>query len=168
MKKSTLSLLFTAALAAVIATTASANLAELFPEKLQNAQGQEVARDAALKGKLIGVYFSAQWCPPCRAFTPSLVEFRDQNKDQFEVVFVSSDRSPADQMKYMADYKMNFVTMAHRSGEAQALAQRYSVRGIPMLVILDQQGNLISTNGRGDLSRDGQAALANWQRQGEL
>jgi nucleoredoxin len=168
MRKSTLSLLCSAALAALLATTASANLGELFPDHLKNAQGQPVARDTALNGKLIGVYFSASWCPPCRAFTPSLVEFRDQNKDQFEVVFVSSDRSPEDQMKYMADYKMNFVTIAHRSDEAQALAQRYSVRGIPMLVILDQEGNVITTNGRGELSRDGQAALAIWKKQAKL
>jgi nucleoredoxin len=151
-----------------LATTATAGLADLFPAQLENAQGEAVSRDDALQGKLIGVYFSAQWCPPCRGFTPSLVEFRNKHKDQFEVVFVSSDRSPADHRKYMSEYKMDFVTVAHRSEAAQALAQRYSVRGIPMLVILDQQGNVITTDGRGELSRDAQAALANWKKQASL
>ncbi len=52
---------------------------------------------ASLKGKMVGIYFSAHWCPPCRAFTPNLVKFRDKNKDEFEIVFVSSDKDEAAQ-----------------------------------------------------------------------
>ncbi|KAJ3618983.1 hypothetical protein MTP99_005776 [Tenebrio molitor] len=42
-----------------------------------------------------GFYFSANWCPPCRAFTPQLAEvYRVIRKREpgFEIVFVSSDR----------------------------------------------------------------------------
>ena len=41
------------------------------------------------------VYFSAHWCPPCRGFTPKLAEWyvsMKAKRDDFEVVFVSSDR----------------------------------------------------------------------------
>ncbi|KAF2899802.1 hypothetical protein ILUMI_06384, partial [Ignelater luminosus] len=42
-----------------------------------------------------GFYFSANWCPPCRAFTPQLAEvYRLLRKREpgFEIIFVSSDR----------------------------------------------------------------------------
>ncbi|KAK0074992.1 hypothetical protein PV326_011971, partial [Microctonus aethiopoides] len=42
-----------------------------------------------------GVYFSAHWCPPCRAFTPQLVDTYQRIRERgqnFEVIFVSSDR----------------------------------------------------------------------------
>ena len=45
-------------------------------------------------GSVIGLYFSAHWCPPCRAFTPKLAKVYDELKEakkDFEVVFVSSD-----------------------------------------------------------------------------
>ena len=42
-----------------------------------------------LEGKIIGLYFSAGWCPPCRTFSPTLKEFREQNKGDFEVVMAA-------------------------------------------------------------------------------
>jgi nucleoredoxin len=148
MKKSTLSLLLTAALAAVIATSASANLGELFPEKLQNAQGQEVARDAALKGKLIGVYFSAQWCPPCRTFTPQLVSFANANQQKLAVVFVSSDRTPEAQNKYMTEYKMPWAATPHASAAGKAMGRERGVAGIPTLLVFDKNGVFVTKEGR--------------------
>ena len=47
-----------------------------------------------LKGKYLGIYFSAHWCGPCRGFTPKLSEWykKDLSKKNFEIIFVSSDR----------------------------------------------------------------------------
>ncbi|RVW47305.1 putative nucleoredoxin 1 [Vitis vinifera] len=48
-----------------------------------------------LVGKNILLYFSAHWCPPCRAFLPKLIEAyqKIKTKDEaFEVIFISSDK----------------------------------------------------------------------------
>ena len=45
--------------------------------------------------KYYAFYYSAVWCPPCKAFTPDLVKFYDRMRKSgadFEIVFVSSDR----------------------------------------------------------------------------
>lgn len=59
-------------------------------------------RESELEGvKFYAVYFSASWCGPCRNFTPGLVDaYRDLRKNypEFEVVFVSNDRSAADML----------------------------------------------------------------------
>ena len=86
------------------------SIEELFPPKLENSTGYPVLRDT-LKGKIIGIYFSASWCPPCRGFTPKLVKFRDNNKSNFEVVLVSSDRGESAQRDYMASYNMKWAAV---------------------------------------------------------
>ncbi len=135
----------------------------LFPATILNNEGKEV--DASVLGnKIVGIYFSAKWCPPCRGFTPTLVEFRDQNSKDFEVVFVSSDRSQEDQLKYMKEYGMKWYTLPHRSDAANALAEKFQVRGIPSLVIVDAKGKTVSKNGRSEVSQNPKGALAGWRK----
>jgi len=56
--------------------------------------------------EVVGVYFSAHWCPPCRQFTPILAkmytEMRAAGK-KFEVVFVSADKSESDFDMYFGE-----------------------------------------------------------------
>ncbi len=68
-------------------------LAAILPAKLEDASGKEVD-PASLKGKTVGLYFSAHWCPPCRAFTPSLVKFRDKHAEEASKSFLSASIIP--------------------------------------------------------------------------
>jgi thiol-disulfide isomerase/thioredoxin len=58
----------------------SLQLEDLFQGPLLDSNGKEVDK-SVLAGKTIGIYFSAHWCPPCRGFTPKLVEFRGLEKE---------------------------------------------------------------------------------------
>ncbi len=127
------------------------SLAEHFPEGLLDGEGNKVGVEV-LKGKAVGIYFSASWCPPCKAFSPKLAKYREQYKDQFDVVFVSSDRSPAAQKEYMAEVGMSKYTIALKGPAALALSKKYGVKGIPALVMLKSNGDFLTKEGRAIVS----------------
>ena len=141
----------------------SEGIKELIPETLVNAEGKEVSRES-LAGKFVGIYFSAQWCPPCRGFTPKLVDFRNANKDEFEVVFVSSDQTPKAQEKYMKTYKMDWPAVPHGTEGVAKLKSHFNVRGIPYLAVLNPEGKVVSSTGRNDVEDSAGTALATWKK----
>ena len=72
-------------------------LVQILGEKLDGKDGDKDVADLVGEGCVIGLYFSAHWCPPCRTFTPQLAKWYNTfkvtaNADKFEIVFVSSDR----------------------------------------------------------------------------
>lgn len=83
---------------------------ELFPtllgeQLLSDASGKECkVAEAVGKAKVVGMYFSAHWCGPCRRFTPMLIEaykkINEANPGQLAVVFISADRDESSFKKY--------------------------------------------------------------------
>jgi len=91
--------------------------------------------------KYFAFYRSASWCPPCRKFTPDLVDFYKKQKRRgtaFELVFVSSDRSEDLMAEYMNDYDMDWP--AFQYGKNKNIVKRNGT-GIPNLIITDADGN---------------------------
>jgi len=118
-----------------------------FTEGLVDADGKAVDV-STLAGKVVAVYHSAHWCPPCRAFTPKLVEFANAHKDKLAVVFVSYDRSPAEMTAYMKETRMPWAAVPHGSAAGKKTAEENGIRGIPTLLVYGKDGNLITKNGR--------------------
>lgn len=140
------------------------NLQELIGENLVDAEGKSID-PISLKGKMVGIYFSAQWCPPCRLFTPKLVEFRNKLAKDFEVVFVSSDRDEASMWAYMKEAGMPWPALPFGLGKKGALSKTFEIRGIPSLVVLNDKGIRISGNARNDVdSLEPEAALEKWKK----
>jgi len=46
----------------------------LSPNLIQVKDGKAEPFKAGEKPKFTAIYYSAHWCPPCRAFTPKLVD----------------------------------------------------------------------------------------------
>ncbi|KAL9246503.1 hypothetical protein vseg_020029 [Gypsophila vaccaria] len=101
-----------------------------------------------LKGKIVGLYFSASWCPPCRRFTPKLIETYNElsSKGDFEVVFVSADRDEDSFNDYFAKMPWLAVPFAD-STVKNSLDEKFSVMGIPNLVILNRDGEVVTDEG---------------------
>jgi thiol-disulfide isomerase/thioredoxin len=82
--------------------------------------------------------YLSQRCPPCRGFTPKLCaaykKLKEQ-RDDFELVFVSSDRDVGSFNEYYGE--MPFWALPFEEREAKAhLSKMFSIRGIPSLLIL--------------------------------
>lgn len=122
---------------------------------LNSPDGTPLGRDAIasrLRGKSVALYFSAGWCPMCTSFEPPLLEFRDNAARKtgggIEVIYVPSDRSPADATSRTSS--MDMMSVPH-GAEADAIKSRYGVwagaecgtlgtgrrSGVPALVVLD-------------------------------
>jgi len=138
---------------------------EALGEEVLNGEGEDVSV-ASLRGpgKVLGLYFSASWCPPCHAFTPKLVEtykaVKAAGKD-FEVIFVSSDRSAADFQKYFSE--MPWLAIPQGDKRKGQLSELFEVEGIPTFVTIDADtGKTINANARGGVSSDPQGASFPW------
>ena len=91
------------------------------------------------------IYYSAHWCPPCRKFTPQLVSFYNSysgKHDNFEIIFVSNDRSETKMEDYMKTTNMPWLALEF--DQKSHPATRYSGNGIPCLVLLDNKGKVLA------------------------
>ena len=105
------------------------------------------------KKKIIGFYFSAHWCGPCRAFTPHLSRFynalkeRSETSDDFEIIFVSSDNDSYKFEEYFHTMPWTAIQFSDYD-TVEALNDRFGIKGIPALVLMNGDGSFVKTNGR--------------------
>ncbi|XP_033226954.1 nucleoredoxin-like isoform X2 [Belonocnema kinseyi] len=103
-------------------------------------------------------------CPPCKAFTPQLVDTYQRIRERghnFEVIFVSSDRSEESYNIYTGT--MPWLRIPFSQDERrQKLARALDVQAIPTLVILDPRDNIITLEGRAELLEDPEGLNFPW------
>ncbi len=138
---------------------------ELLGDKFRGPDGSTVD-GSAVNGKNLALYFSAHWCPPCRGFTPTLAavykEMKASGRDDFEFVFVSSDKNEESFNEYHNSMGFLALPFAKRS-EKEALSELFEVDGIPTLVTLDAAGIVVSKNARTEASNDPTGASFPWK-----
>jgi thiol-disulfide isomerase/thioredoxin len=112
---------------------------------MANSRGKLLKDKSIAKKEFILLYFSASWCGPCKRFTPKLVDFYNKNKskDNFEVIFVSSDNSEKEMLKYMSKAKMPWPGIKYKYIKKSTL-KTYGGKGIPCLALFDKKGKLVS------------------------
>ena len=108
------------------------------------------ADDEALSHKkLIAFYFSAQWCGPCRKFTPQLVEYYNRvaaQHPEFEIIFFSLDKSESAMEAYMRQDNMPWPALDYKKLKEKEALKKNAGDGIPSLVLVDQTGRVLSSS----------------------
>ena len=89
---------------------------------------------------------------------------KEEDQDALEIVFVSSDSDDASFREYYGSMPWISVPF-HNREKAQELGSKFGIRGIPALIVLDKNGNVKDSDGRGTVmqSKGNTAkALAKW------
>jgi nucleoredoxin len=128
-----------------------------------NAELRPHNTNDALRGKkVIGLYFSADWCGPCRKFTPELVAFYEKmnkrrgRKDEFEIVWISRCRDVNSYGQYFTHMGGWYALPPEEAmgSRGAKLGELYKVKGIPSLTLIDEYGNVITTDARNKIPQD--------------
>jgi len=135
-------------------------------QTLVTADGTKVKAEEYLKDKVVGLYFSAGWCPPCRAFTPQLKKYYEELKSagkNFEVVFVSRDRSAEDLVEYYRDHHGKWLYLEFGDPNIQELLTKYDVKSIPTFRVIKPDGSVVVSDARNEVAEKGSKALELWE-----
>ena len=133
------------------------------PEEFESNNGK-VTKEEVLKNEIIGVYFSAHWCGPCRAFTPRLTQFyknANSEKKQLEIIFNSSDQDLEGFKEYFGT--MPWIATPFESNEKSQIDEACGINSIPQLIIFDNKGHVLDDNGRRTVDSQGVEAINTWK-----
>ncbi|MDG2388064.1 MAG: TlpA disulfide reductase family protein [Planctomycetaceae bacterium] len=106
------------------------------------------------RGKVVLVDFWATWCGPCLQELPNVKANYEKYHDKgFEVVGVNLDQDKQKLMAFTEQNGVPWVNIFPENPESRGwnhpLASYYGISGIPSVILVDQEGTVISTMARG-------------------
>jgi len=121
--------------------------------KFTALDGREVDL-AKLKGKVVLVEFWSTSCGPCVAEMPKVKEAYQKLHDRgFEVIGICLDDKETVLRRFIKEKELPWPQYFDGKGWENKFALRYGIFSIPTMWLVNQPGNLISTEARFDLER---------------
>ncbi len=114
--------------------------------------GNTIDFPAILNGKPTVLVFWATWCPYCKALMPYLGEIqKDYGSDKINILLVNVFEEKGDRDVDPAAYveALGFPTIAVANGDG--IAEDYSIRFTPGLLVVDGQGETVWKRASTDL-----------------
>jgi len=125
-----------------------------------------ISTESALRDKkVICLFFSALWCPPCRPFCQLLraaYESAIEETNDLEIIFISSDRNEEKMKQYMTDYHGNWLAIPYDQEIVQRLRGEYRINSVPQLIVCKNDGTIITKEGKDHVTKDGAGAMFQW------
>ena len=107
---------------------------------LRDVKGRKISTAKARKGKIFVLKFGATWCGWCNRQVPHLNRVVKEYGKKVRVIDVDV-REEADRVKaHNKRLGAKYLTVLDTTG---AVAARYGVRGIPVVIIADKEGTIL-------------------------
>ncbi|MBX3352167.1 MAG: redoxin domain-containing protein [Phycisphaeraceae bacterium] len=111
---------------------------------LVNAAGEPVELSETAEYFL--VFHGAGWCGWCKRIMPDVMKFYEENaaqRDRFEIIYVSADKSKGEMLAYMQDAKMPWPALAYDKREQTAPVIAMTDGGTPHMLLVARDGRLL-------------------------
>ncbi len=112
-----------------------------------------------LKGKVVVVDFWATWCGPCVAEMPKMKKiYAEYHEKGVEFIGVSLDQSKEqgglDKLKkFVAEKEIPWPQYYQGNGWDSEFSKSWGINGIPCMFIVDQEGKLVTVEGREQIEK---------------
>jgi peroxiredoxin len=107
--------------------------------RLQDLKSREVTL-GGLRGRPVLLVFGTTWCPYCREEIPRIKEIYAKGRGKnLEVLNIYVNESEKKVGEFAARHALPYPVLLDRDGK---VAERYQVRGVPMIVLVDGQGTI--------------------------
>ncbi|WP_177207021.1 TlpA disulfide reductase family protein [Prevotella sp. KH2C16] len=117
---------------------------------LPTPDGTEVSL-ASVKGKCVLIDFWASWCGPCIRELPNIKEvYAKYHTKGFEVISISLDDNKDKWVGAIKKYQLPWLQLSSLKGWKCPVAKLYNVSAVPAMVLLDENGLIITDNARGE------------------
>jgi peroxiredoxin len=94
------------------------------------------------RGKRVMIIFSTTWCPTCRSEIPRYKYFHDAYAGRGLIVVNIDIQESRDKVSRFADkYQLPYRVLLDETG---LVAEAYQIVGVPTMILIDQNGALIS------------------------
>ena len=122
-------------------------------------EGKTISLKESL-GKVTIIDFWASWCGPCRAENPNVVALYNEFHPQgLNIIGVSLDKDAAKWKDAIAKDGLIWSHVSNLKFWEDPIAKQYNVQSIPATFILDEKGNIVAKDLRGEELRAKVAAL---------
>lgn len=111
---------------------------------VQDRKGKDVDL-ASKKGKVLVLNFWATWCPPCRKELPAFDKLSQANKDSVEFMMINLTDGKHETVKKVKQFvKEGKYRFPLYFDTKRAAGHAFGIRGIPMTIVADAEGNVVT------------------------